>query len=112
MRKSESARSTIVSKSDIIEQIKAQMPDKFTEHEIEDILDAWWESVVYFLKQATEDKPIFIRANKGLQFTCKVTPESVANRLGDINFTQTARRKAAAKITRFYQRTKINDFKN
>lgn len=109
MRKTESERSTIIVKQDIVNDIVEDFDGKYTVKQIEDILNSFWDNVTYYLKSSSVDNPVIVRPFFGLQFTSKITEEKEMDALGT-TIKCSSRRRVKALFTRYYNRRKMNGF--
>ena len=110
MRKKQSQRSTTIVKQDIIDDIVADFDDKYTHKEIEDVLNSFWNICTYYLKSSTPDNPILVKPFFGLQLTSSIVKSEERKALGT-TFYCSNRRRVAAKLTRYFTRTTMNDLR-
>lgn len=110
MRKTESDRIMTIVKKDIVKDITVEFNGKYTEKEVEDILNSFWDVCTYYLYNATKKQSVLLKPFFGLQLSSKIIDER-AKKLNGEEFIQSSRKKATAKLTRYYNRCKMNNFK-
>lgn len=108
MRKNLSKRAINITKQDLIEDVQKDFGGKYSKREIEDILNSFWDNIVYYLKNSEINESVIIRPFLGIKFISRMERKREQTGLGK-SFTFEKRRRVKAEFSQYFKRQKIND---